>query len=62
MAELPLEGAIRFEKAMREPIPVRATGLDGRFALGGKSYRCHQFLNWWLPNATGIWHLNGFES
>ncbi len=28
----------------------------------GKSYRCHQFLNWWPPNATGIWHLNGFES
>ena len=41
---------------------VLSTGLDGRFALGGKSYRCHQFLNWWLPNATGIWHLNGFES
>ena len=38
-------------------------GLDGRFApLGGKSYRCHQFLNWWLQYATGILHLDGFVS
>ena len=20
------------------------------------------FVSWWPPNATGIWHLNGFES
>ena len=30
--------------------------------LWGKSYRCHQFLNWWPPHATGMRHLNGFES
>ena len=29
---------------------------------GGKSYGCHQFLNWWPPHATGMRHLNGFES
>ena len=41
---------------------VRERGLDDRFAPGGKSYGCHQFLNWWPPHATGMRHLNGFES
>ena len=39
----------------------KTTGLDGRFA-GGKAYGCHQFLNWWPQDATGILHLDGFES
>ena len=41
---------------------VRERGLDDRFAPGGKSYGGHQFLNWWPPHATGMGHLNGFES
>ena len=36
-------------------------GLDGRFA-GGKSDGCSQFLNWLPQDATGILHLDGFES
>ena len=36
-------------------------GLDDR-GCGAASYGCHQFLNWWLQYATGILHLDGFES
>ena len=54
-----LVGAHRNDIVLFGPV----TGLDGRFApLGGKSYGCHQFLNWWPPHATGMGHLIGFES
>ena len=26
------------------------------------NYGGHQFLNWWLQHATGMLHLDGFES
>ena len=43
---------------------MRYTGRDSMadLPLWGKSYGCHQFLNWWPPHATGMGHLNGFES
>ena len=28
----------------------------------GKNYGSHQFLNWWQQHATGMLHLDGFES
>ena len=28
----------------------------------GKLYGDDQFLNWSLPQPTGLWHLDGFES
>ncbi len=37
-------------------------GLDGRFAPRGKAYGCSQFANWLPQDATGILHLDGFES
>jgi len=36
-------------------------GFDYQFAFG-KLYGGHQFLNWWQRYATGISHLDGFES
>lgn len=35
-------------------------GFDCQFA-NGKLYGDDQFLNWSLPQSTGLWHLNGFE-
>ena len=28
----------------------------------GENYGCHQFLNWWQQQSTGLLHLDGFES
>ena len=36
-------------------------GFDYQFAKG-KLYGSHQFLNWWRRYATGISHLDRFES
>ena len=40
---------------------VEDEGFDCQFT-GGKLYGSHQFLNWWQQYATGILHLDGFES
>ena len=40
---------------------VPVTGLDYHFCFA-KMYGSHHFLNWWPQRATGMLHLDGFES
>ena len=37
-------------------------GLDLHFCPQGKNKCSHQFLNWWQQHATGMLHLDRFES